>query len=61
MNNILLYLKNIPPLALLIVSIILEVISKFIEKYSANTAMFLQLLFFILFIWAIIKFTSRKN
>lgn len=61
MEKILLFFKNIPPVIVLIVSIVLEVISKFIEKYSANAAMFLQLLFFILFLTAIYKFLNRKK
>lgn len=61
MEKILLFFKNISPVILLIVSIALEVLSKFIEKYSANTAMFLQLLFFILFLSAIYKFLNRKK
>jgi multidrug transporter EmrE-like cation transporter len=61
MEKILLFFKNISPVILLIVSIALEVLSKIIEKYSANTAMFLQLLFFILFLSAIYKFLNRKK
>ena len=61
MKRIVLFFKNISGIALIIISIILEVLSKFIEKYSANAAMFLQLLFFVLFIIAIHKFLNRKK
>ena len=61
MEKILLFFRRIHALTLLIVGIVLEVLSKFIEKYSANAAMFLQLLFFILFLTAIYKFLNRKK
>ena len=61
MNSFFEYLKSISSITLIIVFVALTIIAKLLEKYSANTALGIQLITFILFVTALIKFSNTKK
>jgi len=60
MNKFLSFFKNASPLILILISVGLGVLAKLIEKKFTDIAMGLQVLAFILFIYALIKFFNKK-
>jgi hypothetical protein len=60
MNKFLSFFKAASPLFLLIISVGVEILSKVIEIKFPTIAMGLQLLTFIVFIYALIKFFNSK-
>ncbi len=59
MNKFLSFFRQTSPLTLLLISAILAVIAKLIEKNFTNIAMGLQTITFILFVYALIKFFNK--
>jgi hypothetical protein len=60
MDKIVVFVRSISSTKLIIASVVLTVIAKLLEKYSADLALGIQLITFILFISALIKFTKSK-
>lgn len=54
------FFKSISPLFLILFSVIFEILAKFIETKFPTIALGLQLLTFLVFIYAIIKFFNSK-
>lgn len=61
MNRFLSFFKNASPVSLVLISFGFGLVAKLLEKYSASTAMGLQLICFILFFYALIKLFSPKK
>lgn len=61
MNRFFAFFKNASPVILALISVVVGIIAKLIEKYSANIAMGLQLITFILFFYALVKLFDRKK
>lgn len=61
MNKVVDFFKNASPLYFILISIGLGVIAKFVERKLPSLALGLQLISFILFFYAIIRFTNRKK
>ena len=60
MNKFISFFKTTSPLILLLISAGVEILSKIIETKFPTIAMGLQLLTFMLFIYALIKFFNSK-
>ena len=60
MNKIISFFKNTSPLILLLISVGVEILSKIIEIKFPTIAMGLQLLTFMVFIYALIKFFNSN-
>ncbi len=60
MNNFVSFFKSASPLILILISIVLGVLAKFIEKRFTDIAMGLQLITFVLFLYGLIKFFNSK-
>jgi uncharacterized membrane protein YiaA len=60
MNKILSFFTDSSPLKLILISIVIVVISYFIEKPLPNIFMGLRLIAFILFVYGAIRFLNRK-
>ena len=60
MNKFLSFFKTTSPLILLLISVGVEVLAKIIEIKFPTIAMGLQLLTFMVFIYALIKFFNSK-
>jgi hypothetical protein len=60
MNKFLSFFKLASPLLLVLISIGIGILAKFIEKRFIDIAMGLQLITFMLFIYALIKFFNSK-
>ncbi len=60
MNRFLLFFKSASPLLLILISFVIEVLAKFIEKWFASFSMGLELITFILFFYALIKFFNSR-
>ena len=54
------FIAKATPILLIVIAVILGIVAKFIEKFSANIAMGLQTITFILFVYAFIKFFDSK-
>lgn len=61
MNKAIDFFRNASPLTFVLISIALGVLAKFIERKLPSMALGLQLISFILFFYAIIRFTNRKK
>jgi ABC-type polysaccharide/polyol phosphate export permease len=60
MNKFLSFFKSASPILLIVISIGIGMFAKFIEMRFADIAMGLQLITFMLFIYALIKFFNSK-
>jgi uncharacterized membrane protein YiaA len=60
MNKIISFFTDSSPLKLILISIVIVVISYFIEKPLPNIFMGLRLIAFILFFYGAIRFLNRK-
>jgi uncharacterized membrane protein YiaA len=60
MNKIISFFTDSSPLKLILISIVIVVISYFIEKPLPNIFMGLRLIAFILFVYGAIRFLNRK-
>jgi hypothetical protein len=60
MDKVVGFFKNTSPLKFVLISIGLGILAKFIERKLPNLALGLQLISFILFFYAIIKFFNKK-
>lgn len=60
MHKFLSFFRTASPLLLILVSIVIGIFAKFIEKRFTDIAMGLQLITFILFVYALIKFFNSK-
>jgi uncharacterized membrane protein YiaA len=60
MNKIISFFTDSSPLKLILISIVIVVISYFIEKPLPNVFMGLRLIAFILFVYGAIRFLNRK-
>ncbi len=54
------FFNKTSPIILIIICVVVGLIAKLLERYSANVAMGLQTLTFILFMYALIKFFDSK-
>lgn len=59
-NKIINSIKNVTPMQLLFVGILLEVIAIFLQKYLPTVSLTFQLVSFGIFIYAAIKFFNKK-
>jgi len=60
MNKFLSFFKSASPLLLILISFIIEVLAKFIEKWFVSLSMGLELITFVLFFYALIKFFNSR-
>jgi len=60
MNKFLSFFNSASPLLLLLISAVVEVLAKIIETKFPTIALGLQLLTFVVFIYALIKFFNSK-
>ena len=56
MNRFLLFFKTASPILLILISVIIEIFAKFIEKWFSSLSMGLGLISYVLFLYALIKF-----
>jgi hypothetical protein len=61
MNKFLSFFKTASPLLLFLITVVFEVLAKIIETRFSTIAMGLQLLTFMVFIYALIKFFNSKG
>lgn len=60
MNKFTSFFKNSSPITLIIISVVIGVLSMFIEKPMPNIFMGLRLIAFVLFIYAVIRLLNKK-
>lgn len=60
MNNVIAFFKNLTPIKMVLISVLLGGITVFIEKPFPNIFLALRLISFILMMWAIIKYFNKK-
>lgn len=60
MNKIIETIKILKPLHLLFVGILFELIGLLLERFTPTIAMTFQLLAFVVFVFALIKFFNKK-
>jgi hypothetical protein len=60
MNKIISFFKTSSPLILLLIGLGIEGLSKLIEKKVANLALGLQMISFIIIVYALIRLINRK-
>ena len=60
MNRFLLFFKSASPILLILISIAIEIVAKFIEKWFLSLSMGLGLLSYIVFFCALIKFFNSR-
>ncbi len=60
MNKIIETIKMLNPMHLLFIGILTELIGLLLERFNATLAMTFQLLAFLVFIFALIKFFNKK-
>lgn len=60
MNRFLLFFKSTSPLILILVSVIIEIFAKFVEKWFLSLSMGLGLISYVLFLYALIKFFNSR-
>ena len=60
MNKVISFFRTSSPLILLLIGIVIEVLSKLIEKRIESFALGLQLISFVMIVYSLIRLTSRK-
>jgi len=60
MNKFISFFKQTSPLLLILISAVMGIVAKLIEKYSVNTAMGMQTIAFVLFLYALIRWIDSK-
>jgi hypothetical protein len=61
MNKVITLFKQTSPIKFIIISVVLGIIATFLEDSFKNIFLFLRMLSFVLFVYAIIKFFNSKN